>query len=143
MLSKSDRFFAVMLKTNGRCWYCGVRIWPRSEDVRNTTVDHLIPLARGGVDGLENCVPACGLCNGSKCANTLDDFRHYAAQRALGMPMFSREQIAWMRKRGVDLTKYDDFRFWYETHKTRHTDMWSAGRIRSEIKRKASAHAAL
>lgn len=42
----------------GRCGYC---LEPAS------TIDHIIPLAAGGLDEPSNVVPACVTCNSSKC----------------------------------------------------------------------------
>lgn len=44
---------------NGRCWYCSTKM-------KNYHVEHRIPLARGGSNGLENIVLACPPCNLSK-----------------------------------------------------------------------------
>jgi 5-methylcytosine-specific restriction endonuclease McrA len=50
---------ARILAENPVCQYCGGPA---------TTVDHVIPLARGGTDDLANLVPACAVCNGRKGA---------------------------------------------------------------------------
>ncbi len=46
---------------HGRCYYCGRRVKPSE-----LTMDHLIPLARGGRSVRENLVPACKECNNKK-----------------------------------------------------------------------------
>lgn len=46
-------------RDNSTCQYCG-RI------VEKGTVDHVLPLAQGGTDELDNLVWACKGCNGSK-----------------------------------------------------------------------------
>lgn len=51
------------------CIYCG------TED--NPTVDHLIPLSRGGAHSLKNLAPACLSCNCSKGAKTPEEFLEY------------------------------------------------------------------
>jgi len=48
----------LMRKYNYRCTYCG------SEE--NLSVDHVIPLSKGGEDYIENLVIACRKCNSSK-----------------------------------------------------------------------------
>lgn len=48
------------------CMYCG-------ED-KKLTVDHKIPLARGGTDCILNIVPACRSCNSKKNAKTAREF---------------------------------------------------------------------
>ena len=42
----------------GLCRYCGVR--------QNLTVDHVVPLSKGGKWAWENLVTACTRCNGQK-----------------------------------------------------------------------------
>ena len=45
----------------GRCHYCG-GVFKPSE----LTLDHLVPVARGGRSTKGNCVPACKECNNRK-----------------------------------------------------------------------------
>ena len=48
-------------RSSGLCYYCGGR-FPAGE----LTMDHLIPLARGGRSIHANIVPACKECNSKK-----------------------------------------------------------------------------
>lgn len=45
----------------GLCYYCG-----RSYTPRELTLDHIVPLARGGKSKKGNVVPACKECNNKK-----------------------------------------------------------------------------
>lgn len=45
----------------GRCYYCGRRVPPKE-----LTMDHVIPISRGGLSVKENLVPACKECNNKK-----------------------------------------------------------------------------
>ncbi len=45
----------------GRCHYCG-----RQVGAQALTMDHLVPLARGGRSNRGNLVPACKDCNNKK-----------------------------------------------------------------------------
>ena len=45
----------------GICFYCG-----RHVDSRQLTMDHVVPLIRGGKSTRGNCVPACKDCNNKK-----------------------------------------------------------------------------
>ena len=45
----------------GICHYCGKSIAPK-----DLTLDHIVPLARGGRSTKGNCVPACKECNNRK-----------------------------------------------------------------------------
>lgn len=50
-----------------RCAYCGAE--------GEMTRDHDIPVSRGGVDSIDNVVPACRSCNSSKHVKTGAEFR--------------------------------------------------------------------
>lgn len=52
--------------TNGRCVYCGEKT--------KLTLDHVVPLSRGGIHGLENLVGACSSCNSSKGDKLIDEW---------------------------------------------------------------------
>jgi 5-methylcytosine-specific restriction endonuclease McrA len=45
----------------GRCHYCGGQVGSRE-----LTMDHIVPLIRGGRSGRGNVVPACKECNNRK-----------------------------------------------------------------------------
>lgn len=45
----------------GRCHYCGGQVGSRG-----LTMDHIVPLIRGGRSGRGNVVPACKECNNRK-----------------------------------------------------------------------------
>lgn len=45
----------------GLCYHCGMRFKPAE-----LTMDHLIPIARGGKSNKNNCVPSCKDCNSKK-----------------------------------------------------------------------------
>lgn len=49
----------------GTCHYCG-----RQVGAENLTMDHVIPVARGGRSNKGNCVPCCKECNNDKKAVT-------------------------------------------------------------------------
>jgi 5-methylcytosine-specific restriction endonuclease McrA len=46
---------------SGICHYCGTKVAPRE-----LTLDHIVPLVRGGRSTRGNCVPACKVCNSAK-----------------------------------------------------------------------------
>ncbi|MDO3377592.1 HNH endonuclease [Geoalkalibacter halelectricus] len=45
----------------GTCHYCGARVRPA-----DLSLDHIVPLARGGKSTRGNCVPSCKECNNRK-----------------------------------------------------------------------------
>lgn len=51
----------VYLRDHGQCQYCGERV-SRNE----STLDHVIPVSKGGKTTWENCTTACAPCNSSK-----------------------------------------------------------------------------
>lgn len=48
----------IKSKHNFRCFWCNKK--------KKLTIDHFIPLSRGGKHSASNIVPACSFCNGSK-----------------------------------------------------------------------------
>ncbi|NJC87995.1 MAG: HNH endonuclease [Desulfuromonas sp.] len=46
---------------SGICHYCGALVPPKE-----LTLDHIVPLVRGGRSSKGNCVPACKTCNSAK-----------------------------------------------------------------------------
>ncbi len=55
---------AELLAPGVRCFYC--------EGALATTIDHFVPLSRGGAHAIGNLVPACLPCNSSKGAKLPD-----------------------------------------------------------------------
>ena len=62
-LRKTDWWRAQLAK--GECHYCH-----RQVGAENLTLDHVIPVARGGRSNRGNCVPCCKECNNKKKAYT-------------------------------------------------------------------------
>lgn len=62
-LRATDWWRALIAK--GECHYCR-RVFPAAE----LTLDHVIPVARGGRSTRGNCVPCCRDCNAKKKART-------------------------------------------------------------------------
>lgn len=52
-----------------RCAYCGIALDRFHED-------HVVPLTKGGTDGIENILPSCGSCNHSKSDSMLYEWIH-------------------------------------------------------------------
>jgi 5-methylcytosine-specific restriction endonuclease McrA len=51
------------------CAYCG-----RAGDADSLTIDHVVPLSRGGAHEAANIVPACSACNARKATRPAADF---------------------------------------------------------------------
>lgn len=56
----------------GLCHYCGKKVSPRS-----LTMDHIVPIVRGGKSTKGNVVPACKECNIKKKHSLLMDWEDY------------------------------------------------------------------
>ncbi len=52
---------------NSPCFYCG--------SLDKITIDHIIPISRGGTHGIGNLVSACSSCNGSKHTKFLIEWK--------------------------------------------------------------------
>ena len=62
---RDDRIYA---KAGGRCHYCGDRMTRAS-----MTIDHVVPLSRGGANRQHNMVACCKRCNSAKGSRTADE----------------------------------------------------------------------
>lgn len=59
-------------KSNTRCYYCNEKV-----GINYRTVDHKIPLARGGLTTSDNLVMSCEKCNSEKGFLTEKEYREY------------------------------------------------------------------
>lgn len=59
-------WLARLAEYGGKCAYC---------DQPGTTLDHVIPIVRGGSDSIDNIVPACMSCNASKGDKLVEEWR--------------------------------------------------------------------
>lgn len=73
VLSEKD-WLSVLRQWRHRCAYC--------ESDGPLTMDHVVPLSRGGRHTVGNVVPACGPCNGSKFNKFLVEWRIFRERRA-------------------------------------------------------------
>jgi 5-methylcytosine-specific restriction enzyme A len=59
----------VFRRDDNTCQFCGNRLTPAK-----LTIDHLIPLSRGGLNEVTNFVACCGVCNEKKANVPLSEF---------------------------------------------------------------------
>ncbi len=59
----------VFRRDNHTCVYCG------SSEGEKLTVDHILPISRGGTNALDNLATACKFCNTSKGTKTLVEWK--------------------------------------------------------------------
>lgn len=62
-----EQWKVIIESTNGICTYC--KQWHKK-----LTLDHVIPLAKGGAHDSNNAVPACKSCNSSKGKKLLSEW---------------------------------------------------------------------
>jgi 5-methylcytosine-specific restriction endonuclease McrA len=58
--------------STGTCWYCGLQV-----GFKNLTMDHVIPLSRGGRSTKDNLVPCCKECNTKKKSSLPVEWEEY------------------------------------------------------------------
>ena len=63
---RSSRRSKLIQRDGKLCHYCGI--------TKGKTVDHKIPVAKGGTNHIDNLVLSCGPCNSKKGAASYEDF---------------------------------------------------------------------
>ena len=61
----------------GRCHYCNASVAPKE-----LTMDHVVPLVRGGRSTKSNCVPCCKDCNSKKQSLLPMEWEAYLQQQS-------------------------------------------------------------
>jgi 5-methylcytosine-specific restriction endonuclease McrA len=64
--------------SDGRCYYCNTKIHPKE-----LTMDHIVPLIRGGRSTKSNIVTACKVCNTRKKYMLLIEWEDYLTKLSL------------------------------------------------------------
>lgn len=84
----------IYAKTQGRCYYCG-------EFVRfdEYTIDHIIPISRGGTNDMENLTCACKPCNLFKKSYTGDEF--FEATFKIAENMLKKPEYAKLKEKNI------------------------------------------
>lgn len=93
---RKEKRLAVYLRDEFRCAYCGHEL--HHQDPADVTLDHVVPLARGGTNEASNLVCACRSCNSARQDKPVREYAPYS--------------VAWIRrvtrrslKRHLDLAK--------------------------------------
>lgn len=95
-----------------RCSYCS-----RPLHRASMTIDHQLAKAKGGSDDVDNYALSCKICNARKSDLSLEEFREKMKWQLSGMPHFSPDQVAYLKKwHGIELVPRDT-RFWAERRK--------------------------
>lgn len=88
-IRKKDRF-AIMERDGFKCQYCGA-----GADSAQLVIDHIVPVAEGGSDIIENLITACFDCNSGKGARMLGSGKGFERSRQIADDVVSsnRERI--------------------------------------------------
>jgi 5-methylcytosine-specific restriction endonuclease McrA len=65
----ASEWLALLKKFEFKCFYCATILTKQTR-----TLDHKLPLSRGGTNEIENLVPACRRCNHRKGKKTAEEF---------------------------------------------------------------------
>ena len=57
----------IIIRDRNKCAYCGST---RDDKLNHLTIDHILPVSRGGKSTFENCVACCFHCNNTKGKRT-------------------------------------------------------------------------
>jgi len=68
----------ILLRDNSQCQYCGKKF--RSEEL---TIDHIVPISKGGRDKWQNVVAACKKCNNKKGSHLPQDIAMWPINKPL------------------------------------------------------------
>jgi 5-methylcytosine-specific restriction endonuclease McrA len=71
----AEQWTAVQEAAGGRCHYC--------HEVKPLSMDHVVPLVKGGAHTAANIVPACRRCNSRKRAKSYEEFMAVLAAEAV------------------------------------------------------------
>ena len=84
---------AILLRDRHRCQYCGQKFSPGV-----LTLDHIVPVSKGGRNSFENLVCACGPCNKKKGDKMLEEsgmtLLHKPRSMGIHTPRFMLRSLA-------------------------------------------------
>lgn len=76
---------SIYREQRGRCYYCGVEMNNVAKGPKMRTLEHILPIVRGGAHSLNNVAWVCLHCNTSKGAKTLEEYKEYIGHGITGM----------------------------------------------------------
>lgn len=117
---------------DGRCAYCGKKI-----DQKDMCVDHVIPLAAGGLDDLENMRCSCRACNHYKATMSISAFRRMLSKEPA---LLRRDSVAYKNAIRFGLVKetHKPIVFYFETRANRQMEIEHREALREDRKRRSA-----
>jgi len=85
----------VLIRDNYTCQYCNFH------SIDNMTIDHVIPIYRGGKSNFSNCVAACKKCNTKKGSHLLSEIKMYLNRQPFNPTIMEFIKIK-MKNLGID-----------------------------------------
>lgn len=110
---------AIKRKTNGYCYYCGIKLTKQKAENHksdNFTIDHKKPKALDGTNHYKNLVPCCRKCNNLKGMNDIEGFRWIMIKKRFEKEngiQFTDEQFKWLENNGFKI-KFPKHKFYFE-----------------------------
>lgn len=89
-----------------RCVYCGCEFWNYWE--RNPTIDHVLPISRGGTKDEKNLVGCCRACNAAKGDRTPEEWAAAILEAAKVIEATNRAIVPFVRQQETKPKGADD-----------------------------------
>lgn len=86
----------VIVRDEFRCAYCGA-------NPKKLTVDHVVPISKGGKSTFENCVAACKECNAKKSNRLPSEANMYFQRKKPFQPTIAEFLRLKLKKLGLDV----------------------------------------
>ncbi len=96
-----------------RCWYCGIKCTSAGNLPNSFTLDHVVPLSKGGREDADNIVPCCKSCNSTKGSKSVEEFRFFKAMTTYHPVSFSIEQVNYLETLGF-VMPIPVYKFYFE-----------------------------
>ena len=102
----------IFLRDDFTCQYCGVKV-----SLTTGTLDHVVPLSRGGPNTITNIVCACKKCNNNKDNKTVKEFENWEDKK-------SGERGYPLRNHPRTLTEEEKLKCILKSYKSKERSTW-------------------
>ena len=115
----ADETKKVWKRSKGRCSYCGIQLVLGKPDnlvtEKSFTIDHILPVSKGGTNNVSNIRAACSKCNNIRGNASLYYLRYKLVAQDCDGPEFSEDQFEYLLDHGMDLYRMiGKYIFYYE-----------------------------